>query len=207
MAFEVSKEKVEGLDVKECFMEGWNTFKNNLGNVFLASIFLFTGTILTLGILGGALFAGFTTYIIRLRAGDSEAKPTDVFSKLNILLPGLIVVATIFIASMANNIIIGGIFGWMISTLTGLLVGAVSYSMLSVSIPLLAAGKVEKATDAIQIGWDTFLMSPKNFLLLSVVGHALNFLGMLCLGVGVLLTAPVTLCAMAIVSEKLTKEN
>lgn len=207
MAFEVSKEQVEGLDVKECFMEGWNTFKNNPLNIFIASLFLFIGTLCTLGILGGALYAGFVSYIFKLRSGDSEAKSTEVFSKFNILLPCLIITGTIFIASLANNLIIGGIFHWTISMLTGLIVSAVSYSFLSISLPLLATGRVEKASEAMQAGWDTFLLSPKNFLFLAIAGHVLNFFGMLCFGIGILISTPVTLCTMAVVSEKLNIRN
>ena len=205
MAFEVSKEKVEGLDVKECFIEGFNTFKNNPKEVFLASLFLVLGSLLTFGFLGGSLLAGFITFVQKLRTGDQEAKPTDVFSKLNIILPSFILIATIFTALTLNYIIIGVFFGWMISTLTGLLVGAVSYSVLSVSIALLASGKVEKATDAIQIGWDTFLLSPKNFYLLSVMVYTLYYLGTFCFGTIMLITIPITLCTIVIASEKLTK--
>jgi len=207
MAFQISKEKVEGLSIKDCLFEGWEVLKGNPVNVFIAFIFFSVGSIVTLGILSGALYAGFISYILKLKNKDASATPTDVFSKLNILLPSLLVFIVIIALTFANNLIIGGIFGSFISFLTAILVSSVSISFSTLSIPLLGNGKVEGASEAIQTGWNAFLLSPKTFFLLAVAANILIFVGILCLGIGVLVTAPLTVCMMAVAFEKLSGDG
>ena len=206
MEFQISKEKLEQLNIKECFFEGLDIFKANLIQIFIAFIFVVIATTLSLGILGGCVFAGFLVFILKLKNKDSSATPTDVFSKFNILVPTLLVCIASAAISVANNVIVGGILGGIVAFLTGMLVSSLSASFATISIPLLASGKTSSAKEALQAGWDTFMLSPKTFFMLSVASHVLIFAGFLCLVIGSLVTIPLSICMMAVAAERLTKE-
>ncbi len=203
MAFEISKESVEAINIKECLFEGWEILKGNPIQIFIAFLFLLVGSLLTIGILAGSLFAGYIDYIQRVKSKDESAKPTDVFSKLNLLVPALMVFGTSVLITLANNMIIGGILGNTISILTGIIVTSFTTALFSISIPMLASGKSDNAGETIGVAWNTYLLSPATFILLSVASTALSFIGILFFGIGIVVTAPLIGCMMAVVSEKL----
>lgn len=207
MAFEISKEKLESLSVKECLSEGFELFKENFVGIFIAFILTLVCSVLTLGVLFGSLYPGLVEYLVKLKNKEEDAKPTDIFSKLNILLPALLAVIAIVVLAMLNKIILGGIFGGFVSMLTGIIVSSIGITVTTLGLPLLANNKLTSAIETLEFSWNTFLKSPKTFFFLAIASHVLSLLGVLLFGIGILLTAPLGACMLAVAYYKLVDRD
>ncbi|WP_287371995.1 hypothetical protein [Prosthecochloris sp.] len=181
------------VDPSKYLKEGWEVFKSRPGEfiVFSVIIFVVIGLFSRLDFIGplattaviSPLYAGFIVVIFMLFKGR-EVQFGDFFKGFNYFLP-------LVLAGIVSGIFVG--IGFALLLLPGIYL-AVSYmfvSMLIVDYRMEFWQAMETSRQIVTKNWFSLFVF---FLLLFVV----NLLGVLALGIGLLVTIPLSICSVCV---------
>ena len=181
------------VDPSKYLKEGWDVFKSRPGEFIAFSVIIFVvfGLFSRLDLIGplattaiaSPLFAGFIIVIFMLFKGR-EVQFGDFFKGFNYFLP-------LVLAGIVSGILIG--IGFVLVLLPGIYL-AVSYlfvSMLIIDYRMEFWQAMETSRQIVTKNWFSLFVF---FLVLLVV----NLLGMLALGIGILVTMPLSICSICV---------
>ena len=177
--------------------EGFDLYKNNLGLLILASLIAFLLSGVTLGILGGPMFAGLIGIILRLRDGDpTQPVVGDVFQGFQHFLPsflfGIVWGAIILVGCLILAFI--PCLGQLLSICLALAAGA----FLMFGLFLIVDRQMDfwpASMASIEKVKPTFLP----YLGLAVVAGVIGQIGALACGIGAFATMPIYFTIIAVV--------
>ena len=176
--------------------EGFELYKNNLGLLILSSLIAFLLSGVTLGILGGPMFAGLIGIILRLRDGDQQTPVVgDVFQGFQFFLPsflfGIVWGAIIVVGSLILALI--PCLGQLLSICLALAASA----FLMFGLYLIVDRKMDF--------WSASMASIEKvkpaffpYLGLAVVAGIIGEIGALACGIGVCVTMPIYFAIIAV---------
>jgi uncharacterized membrane protein len=186
------------LHVQDYIKQGWEMFKEHIGEfvgftllVFVISAvsskFAFFGSLL-FSALASPLYAGFGIVAFKLISGKSF-QFGDFFNGFNYFLP-------LFLAGLACGFLVS--IGMVLLLIPGiyLAVGYLFTTFLIIDYRMEFWQAMETSRQIITKNWFTFFG-------FALALFALNFLGALALGVGLLVTIPVSACAAAIAYKEI----
>jgi hypothetical protein len=209
MSITIPNDTLKNIQVADYLKNGFEVYKNNFA-ILIAGFLISIGlTVLTLGILGGAMFAGYIRLCARLskpEEGQEPPKATDVFDGFNVFLPALLLAVGTAVVSIVLNYILGlfGSVGSLVFALVDfVLIGAVA----SVAMPLIAFEKTTSALEAVTAAIDAVKAAPSQTSLLFIVSGLLGYVGIIALGIGIILTLPFTFCVNALLFNKLFRSE
>jgi uncharacterized membrane protein len=175
--------------------EGFNIYKNNLGVLILSSLIAFILTGLTIGILGGPMFAGLIGIVLRLRDGEQPPPVVgDVFQGFQHFLPSFL-----FVIVWGLGVLVGSMMLSVIPCLGQLLsiclaVAASGFLMFGLFLIVDRGMEFWPASMAsIEKVKPTFLP----YLGLAVVAGIIGQIGALACGIGAFATMPIYFCIIA----------
>ena len=200
----------EGFSVEESFKVGWEIFKDNIGMMILAVIIIFglqivseiiSQVFINVGQNSLSMVISLVSAIaqiiieigvvnIFLRAYDKkEIRIGDLFSRTDRV--------WVFIGAgiIMNFIIMGGGILFLVP-------GVVAMVALS-PVTILAVDRKMGAMEVIRTSWEITQNNKGNLFVFMIVAIIFNFLGLIALGVGLLVTSPVTFLAMVHIYRKL----
>jgi hypothetical protein len=211
MSISIPKEKLVSIQVVDYLKKGFEVYKSNISTLLVGFLISIGLTIVTAGILSGAMFAGFIRLCSRLarpQAADSEGikaeapKATDVFDGFNVFLPALLLVVGVAVL----NYVLSIVFGWFgtIGNLVDVLVGlTINGATVAIALPLIAFEKTTSVTEAVKVAVDSVKAAPSQTILLFISASFLGYIGVLALGIGIILTIPFTFCVFAVLFNDL----
>jgi len=186
------------VNVQDYIVQGWEMFRANIGEfvgftliifaVSAASSLFYSASSIVFSAIGAALYAGYSIAAFRLLSGQPILF-NDFFKGFNYFLP-------LFLASLATSILVS--IGLVLLLVPGiyLAIGYMFTTFLVIDYRMEFWQAMETSRKIITRNWFAFFGFA--FALL-----ALNFLGMLALGVGLLVTIPVISCAAAIAYKEI----
>ncbi|MEI7824327.1 MAG: hypothetical protein WCI01_03435 [Chlorobiaceae bacterium] len=186
------------VDIQNYIRQGWEMFKEHVGEfvgftliVFVATVvssrLAFAGSLLISAVVA-SLTAGYSIAAFKLMSGQ-PFEFADFFKGLNYFLP-------LFLASLAGGFLVGA--GLMLLLIPGIYL-AVSYlfaTFFIIDYRMEFWQALETSRKIISKNWFAFFG-------FSFALFAINLLGMLAFGVGLLVTIPVTACAAAIAYKEI----
>lgn len=186
------------LNVQECIKQGWEMFKEHVGEfvgftliIFVASVVSsrssFAGSFVFSAIIA-SLSAGYGIAAFRLLSGQ-QIEFADFFKGFNYFLP-------LFLASLAGCFMVS--IGFLLLIIPGIYL-AVAYmftTFLILDYRMEFWQAMETSRKIISKNWFVFFG-------FSFVLFAVNLLGGLAFGVGLLVTIPVTACAAAVAYKEI----
>ncbi|HHE32935.1 MAG TPA: hypothetical protein ENL07_10035 [Chlorobaculum parvum] len=182
--------------------KGWEMFKGHIGEfvgftllvfaISLASIKLETFGSLIFSALAAPLYAGYSIAAFRILTGKS-LQFSDFFRGFNYFLP-------LFLAGLASGIIVS--IGFMLLIIPGiyLAIGYMLATFLIIDYRMEFWQAMETSRKIVTKNWFAFFV-------LAIVLALINLLGTLALGVGLLISAPVSACAAAIAYKEIVGLN
>jgi hypothetical protein len=210
MSISVPVEKLKSIQVVDYLKSAFELYKNNLSTLFLGFLIAFALTVCTLGILGGAMMAGFIRLCSKIAKpipGETEApKPTDVFDGFKVFLPALL----LFISVVIINFVLGsvlGIFGSLGGLVNIVLNFVIGGAVGIIAMPLIAFEKTTSVVEAIKAAVEAIKAAPSQLLLISIAATFLGYIGIIAFGIGILLTFPFTVCVYALVYNDLFRSG
>jgi hypothetical protein len=175
------------LDIGAELGKGWELFKENMGLLVVAGIIASLVSVVTCGILGGAMAAGLMMVIKRLVQKD-PVKPVsgDVFKGFDFFVQALILFILGAVAIAVLSVIP------VLNVLAGIAVGAVgSWCLMFVVFERLSAlDAVKKVIALVKTGEFTVP------LVMAVIAGLISSLGGLLCCVGGFFTGPIACCSM-----------
>lgn len=186
------------VNASDYVQKGWEMFKGNIGEFIGFTLVVFAASLVIskLGAFGSLLFsalaaplyAGFSIAAFRILSGKS-LQFSDFFKGFNYFLP-------LFLAGLASGIIVS--VGLALLLLPGiyLAVGYMLTTLLVIDHRMEFWQAMETSRKIVTKNWFAFFIFA---LLLFLV----NVLGIIALGVGLLVTIPITSCAAAIAYKEI----
>ncbi len=186
------------VNVQSYVLQGWEMFRENIGEFTGFTLIIFAVSAvcsvfysvspLVFSAIGAALYAGYSIAAFRLLSGQ-PIQFNDFFRGFNYFLP-------LFLASLATSIAVG--IGLVLLLVPGLYlaIGYMFTTFLVIDYRMEFWQAMETSRKIITRNWFAFF----GFALVLL---ALNVLGALALGVGLLVTIPVTSCAAAIAYKEI----
>ncbi|AOS83987.1 hypothetical protein BIU88_07420 [Chlorobaculum limnaeum] len=186
------------VNASDYLQKGWEMFKGNIGEFIGFTLVVFAASLVIskLGAFGSLLFsalaaplyAGFSIAAFRILSGKS-LQFSDFFKGFNYFLP-------LFLAGLASGIIVS--VGLALLLLPGiyLAVGYMLTTLLVIDHRMEFWQAMETSRKIVTKNWFAFFIFA---LLLFLV----NVLGIIALGVGLLVTIPITSCAAAIAYKEI----
>jgi hypothetical protein len=177
--------------------EGFDLYKNNLVLLILSSLIAFLLSGVTLGILGGPMFAGLIGIILRLRDGDPQTPVVgDVFQGFQFFLPSFLFGIVWGAILLVGCLILAFIpcLGQLLSICLALAAGA----FLMFGLFLIVDQKMDfwpASMASIEKVKPTFLP----YLGLAVVAGIIGQIGALACGIGAFATMPIYFTIIAVV--------
>jgi uncharacterized protein involved in cysteine biosynthesis len=177
--------------------EGFEIYKNNLGILILSSLIAFVLTGLTLGILGGPMFAGLIGIVLKLRDGQ-QPPPTvgDVFQGFQNFLPSFLFVIVWGLAIIVGSLILS--FIPCLGQLLSICLTFAASAFLMFGLYLI----VDKKMDF----WSASMVSIEKikptffpYLGLAVVAGIIGNIGSLACGIGAFATMPIYFTIISVV--------
>jgi len=183
------------LDIGKEFSRGWNLFKDNMSVLIVAGLIGGLLSIVSCGVLSGAMTAGLLLIVKRLQQGDAvKPQPGDIFKGFDYFLQSFLFFLIFFLCSFVLNVFLrfipffGHIAGFVISLFAGAMI---MWGILFVVFEKLTAiDALKKLIQGISSG--SMIMPLVFGLLASLVGQA----GALACFVGVIFTYPLAMCCM-----------
>lgn len=181
----------------EWIKEGFEIYKNNLGVLILSSLIAFILTGLTLGVLGGPMFAGLIGMVLRLRDGEQPPPVVgDVFKGFQNFLPSFL-----FVIVWGLGVLVGSMILSVIPCLG---------QLLSICLAVAASGFLMFGlfliVDRSMEFWPASMASIEKvkptlfpYLGLAVVAGIIGQIGALACGIGAFATMPIYFCIIAVV--------
>lgn len=190
----------EGYEVNasDYVQKGWEMFKGNIGEFIGFTLICFAASLVSskMGGFGSLLFsavaatlyAGYAIAAFRIMTGQ-ELQFSDFFKGFNYFLP-------LFLAGLASGILVA--VGLVMLILPGiyLAIGYMLATFLVIDHGMEFWQAMETSRKIITKNWFAFFV-------FAVVLFLVNVLGALALGVGLLVSAPVTACATAIAYKEI----
>ena len=186
------------INVQEYIKQGWEMFKAHIGEfvgftllIFaisaISSKFAFAGSFIFSAV-AAPLYAGFGIVAFKLISGK-PLQFADFFNGFNYFLP-------LFLAGLAGGILVS--IGFMLLVIPGiyLAVGYIFTTFLIIDYRMDFWQAMEISRKIITKNWFAFF----GFVFAL---FAINFLGVIALGVGLLVSIPVTACAAAIAYKEI----
>lgn len=184
------------IDIGAVLRRGYELYKDNITTLLVATLLAGILTMFTLGILAGPMMAGLAMITLGL-IDKKQPKPEigDLFKGFNFFVPSLLFFIAFFAAMMIGSVILGiiPILGLILPTLYQLALG--TFAMFV--IYNIVDRKME-IVPAIQASVDTVKANFWIFLALYIVASVVSMIGLVACGVGVILTAPMCGCMLAI---------
>lgn len=190
------------VNASDYVQKGWEMFKGHIGEfvgftllvfaISLASIKLETFGSLIFSALAAPLYAGYSIAAFRILTGKS-LQFSDFFRGFNYFLP-------LFLAGLASGIIVS--IGFMLLIIPGiyLAIGYMLATFLIIDYRMEFWQAMETSRKIVTKNWFAFFV-------LAIVLALINLLGTLALGVGLLISAPVSACAAAIAYKEIVGLN
>jgi len=190
------------VNASDYVQKGWEMFKGHVGEfvgftllvfaISLASIKLETFGSLIFSALAAPLYAGYSIAAFRILTGKS-LQFSDFFRGFNYFLP-------LFLAGLASGIIVS--IGFMLLIIPGiyLAIGYMLATFLIIDYRMEFWQAMETSRKIVTKNWFAFFV-------LAIVLALINLLGTLALGVGLLISAPVSACAAAIAYKEIVGLN
>ncbi|MEI7695571.1 MAG: hypothetical protein WCI64_08010 [Chlorobium sp.] len=186
------------LDIQSYLRQGWEMFRGNVGEfvgftlvifvVWLVSAMFDGGSSLLFSSVAAPLYAGYSIAAFRHASGE-PLQFDDFFRGFNYFLP-------LFLASLASTLLVT--VGFVLLLLPGiyLAIGYMFTTFLVIDYRMEFWQAMEASRTIISRNWFSFLG-------FAVVLFALNILGALAFGIGLLVSVPVTSCAAAIAYKEI----
>ncbi len=182
--------------ISDWFSKAWETFTKSVGVHIVLALIVVLGSILTIGILAGPLWAGWYYIILRqLREPDYTPEIGDVGKGFEVfgqaLLACIVIgVGSVVVSSVLNRV---PVLGDLLSLAAG---WAIAACVLFV-FPLIVDRKTG-AIDAIKLSFETIKPAFWGFFGFAVLISVISAIGAAICGVGWLVAGPVTTIAVAI---------
>ena len=170
----------------EYIKEGFNIVKANPIPFIVGNLVLLIINSVAMGFLIGHWYAGMYYMVQKARKGET-VELTDIFWGFNNFIP-------IFVAGLIFSVGVG--VGSMFCIIPGFIIGAILFYL----IPLVAFQNAEIG-DAINRSKEEAMKSLINHILFFFIVSLISGIGFLLCGVGVFLTLPVGIAAMAVAYE------
>jgi hypothetical protein len=185
---------VNQFDIGEEMGRGWSLFKENMGLLAVASVITLLVTMVSFGILGGALTAGLLMIIRRLQQKDAIAPVSgDVFKGFDVFIQTLILLVIVIGCSV--------VLSWIpvVNVIASLVIGAFSswVLMLVVFQKMTTVDAIKQVFELTKSG--AFTMA----LVMAVITSLISSLGAVACCVGVFFTMPFALCCMVCAYDKI----
>lgn len=184
------------IDIGNVLTRAFDLYKKNMGTLILANLLAGLIGAFTIGILAGPMYAGLVLIVLGLIDGKQPAPGVgDVFSGFQYFVPALLFVIGWFIASFLGQMILGilPLIGFPLS---------IAYSMaLGTVVMFTLFNIVDRKLDlvpAVQASYETVKANFWPFLGVYVVASVISSLGIIACFIGVILTAPMLVCMVAI---------
>ncbi|NTU53240.1 MAG: hypothetical protein HGA97_05995 [Chlorobiaceae bacterium] len=178
--------------------KGWEMFQEHIGEFIGFTLIVFAVSIvsskleslgsLLFSSLAAPLYAGYTIAAFRILSGQT-LQFSDFFKGFNYFLP-------LFLGSLASGILVG--IGFVLLIIPGiyLAIGYMLTTFLIIDLRMEFWQAMETSRKIITKNWFSFF----GFALLLFL---VNVLGIIALGVGLLVSIPVTSCAVAIAYQEI----
>ncbi|MFZ4524341.1 MAG: hypothetical protein ACOYOE_02015 [Chlorobium sp.] len=190
------------INIQSYLQQAWQMFHENVGAflgftltlfaVWLATLMFDAGSSLLFSSIAAPFYAGYSIVAFKLLLRQ-PFQFSDFFRGFNYFLP-------LFLASLASSILVG--IGFILLLLPGIYL-AVSYmftTFLVIDYRMEFWQAMEISRNIISRNWFAFL-------LFALVLCFINLLGALAFGIGLLVTLPVTSCAVAIAYKEIVGLN
>ena len=189
---------MQKIDVKfgEWIQKGFDLYKNNLGTLILVSLLALVISVLTIGVLGGPMAVG--AILVTLGLLDKKTPPPqigDLFKGFNYFVNSLLFILTYIVVSFVVGFILALIpcLGAILGTLAGFVLQTLAmFALFNIA---------DRNMDFIQATKESINVVSTNFwpfFGLSVVASILSSLGAIACGIGVIVTAPLYFCILAV---------
>lgn len=200
--FERAVSATTSLNIQQYIQHAWRMFSENLGAflgftltlfaVWLATSMVDAGSSLLFSSIAAPFYAGYSIVAFKLML-QQPVQFNDFFRGFNYFLP-------LFLASLAGSIVVT--IGFILLLLPGIYL-AVSYmftTFLIIDYRMEFWQAMEISRKIISHNWFAFL-------LFALVLFLINLLGALAFGIGLLVTLPVTSCAVAVAYKEIVGFN
>lgn len=190
------------IDMAGVLRRGFDLYKENILVLLLSTVLAVIISVLTIGILAGPMFAGMSIITLALiDRRDPKPDISDLFNGFSFFLPSLVFVVLYFVASIFGQVVLGFIpvLGVILSSLYSMVLSTfVMFTMFNIvdqKMEVVAA--IQKSIDVVKTNFWIFLG-------LQIIASLLSGLGLILCGIGVFLTLPLYICALAIAYRDLT---
>lgn len=181
--------------------EGFEIYKNNLVVLILSSLIAFILAGVTLGVLGGPMFAGLISMVLKLRDGEQPPPVVgDVFQGFQFFLPSFL-----FVIVWGFGLLIGATILAVIPCLGQLLsicLAVAASGFLMFGLYLIVDRKMD-FWPASMASIEEVKTSVFPYLGLAVVAGIIGQIGALACGIGAFATMPIYFCIIAVVYRDL----
>jgi hypothetical protein len=186
------------INIQNYLRQGWEMFRENVGEfigftlvifaVWLLTAMFDAGSSLLFSSVAAPLYAGYSVVAFKLASGQ-QFQFSDFFKGFNYFLP-------LFLASLASTLLVS--IGFVLLLLPGiyLAIGYMFTTFLVIDYRMEFWQAMEMSRTIISRNWFSFF----GFACLL---FALNLLGALAFGIGLVVTVPVTSCAVAIAYKEI----
>jgi len=189
---------MDTVDVKfgEWIQKGLDLYKANAATLILVNLLAMVLSGLTIGVLAGPMYAGVIMVTLAL-LDKKEPKPEvgDVFKGFTYFLQTFLLFIVLFAVSFVGQMILAFI------PFLGQLLGTFLAYALQTAVMFAAFHIVERNMEfmpAAQASFDTIKQNFWPFLGLQIVASILSMLGVFACCIGIVATAPIFTCIMAV---------
>ncbi len=161
------KENIASYNALETAKIAFEAIKKYPVEIILGSIVSLLATVFSFGVLSGALSMGYMLYLEKLLIGGEKPPINILFSKLDKVLPALVLVILTFLIG-AICVLPGMIFGSTIVMLISLALSGPGFAIMSIGIYALAKDKTDSGVEALKTGLNTALQYPIEFVKVGV---------------------------------------
>ncbi len=200
--FERAGDATTSINIQQYLQQAWQMFRENIGAflgftltlfaVWLATSMVDAGSSLVFSSVAAPFYAGYSIVAFKIML-QQPFQFSDFFRGFNYFLP-------LFLTSLASSILVG--IGFIFLLIPGIYL-AVSYmftTFLVIDYHMEFWQAMEISRKIISRNWFAFL-------LFALVLCCINLLGALAFGIGLLVTLPVTSCAVAIAYKEIVGLN
>jgi uncharacterized membrane protein len=176
----------------EWIQKAFDLYKANFGIIFPAALIAICLSVVSIGVLAGPMMAGMFGIIYAL-VNKQEPKPVigDLFKGFSFFLPAFLLFLVCYGAVAVISLI--PCIGWTISPLLSLGVG----TAVIFAIPLIVDKKMD-FWPAVMASFNKIKPNFWMFLAYYLVVGLISGVGMIACGIGVLVTAPFSMIAVAV---------
>lgn len=186
------------MDISKSIRESFNLYCRNFGTIFLATLLVAVGCMISVGILAGPLVGGMLMLCLKRMRGEA-AGLGEIFSYFNKFVPTFIIVMALWL-TMLITAGLGAIpvIGYLIQ----LVIGPAAMLVFVVAVGLVVERNVEPIA-ALKKAFDYFMTNPLIIWFYSFIISFLSACGAFLFLVPVILTMPLGMTGMVIAYQEL----